>query len=110
MRSSDTIKEFAPAFLAAQVQMQGARKDATNPHFNSAYSDFASVIDAVKGALNENGIAYLQLPRTVEAGVEIETVLLHKSGEFYSETLLIPLAKRDAQAVGSAISYGKRYG
>lgn len=110
MNRSESLKEFAPAFLAAQMQMQGAKKDATNPHFNRAYSDFASVVDAVKGPLNDAGIAYLQLARTTDVGVEIETVLMHKSGEFYSETLLIPVQKRDAQAVGSAISYGKRYG
>jgi hypothetical protein len=59
--------------------------------------------------LNESGISFLQPVRLTEHGVEIETVLMHTSGEFYSDTLLIPLARRDAQSVGSAISYGKRY-
>lgn len=110
MTKSESIKEIAPAFLAAQTEMQAAPKDARNPHFDSRYSDFASVVSAVKPFLNGHDIAYLQPVRLSEAGVEIETILLHKSGEFFSETLSIPVDRRNAQGVGSAISYGKRYG
>jgi hypothetical protein len=110
MNKSESVKEIAPAFLAAQMKMQPAPKDAKNPHFNSKYSDYESVVTAVRGPLNESDIAFMQPVRVTDAGVEIETVLMHKSGEFYSETLLVPLTRRDAQGVGSAISYGKRYG
>lgn len=110
MQKSESVKSIAPAFLKAQQAMHAATKDAVNPHFRSTYSDFASVIEAVKGPLNDNGIAFMQPVRTTEQGVEIETVLMHVSGEFYSDTLTVPLPKRDPQGVGSAISYGKRYG
>jgi hypothetical protein len=110
MNKSESVKEIAPAFLAAQMKMQPAPKDAKNPHFNSKYSDYESVVTAVRGPLNECDIAFMQPVRVTDAGVEIETVLMHKSGEFYSETLTVPLTRRDAQGVGSAISYGKRYG
>lgn len=110
MTKSESIKEITPAFLAAQMEMEPAPKDARNPHFDSKYSDFASVVAAVRQPLHTHDIAYLQPVRLTDAGVEIETILLHKSGEFFSETLLIPIDKRNAQGVGSAISYGKRYG
>ncbi len=110
MNRSESVQTIAPAFLKAQAKMRAAPKDADNPHFRSKYSDFASVVEAVKSPLNENGIAFLQPVRLTAEGVEVETVLLHTSGEFFSDTLTIPLGKRDAQSVGSAISYGKRYG
>jgi len=42
--------------------------------------------------------------------VEVETMLTHKSGEFMSETLRLPVGKWDAHGIGSAITYARRYG
>lgn len=42
-------------------------------------------------------------------GVEIETTLLHTSGEFMCDVLWVPCGKNDAQGLGSAITYGRRY-
>jgi hypothetical protein len=39
----------------------------------------------------------------------IETILAHSSGEWVSSTLAVPLTKSDAQGLGSAITYGRRY-
>jgi hypothetical protein len=46
----------------------------------------------------------------VKYGVILETVLLHLSGEWISGEMFLPLAKGDPQGVGSAITYGRRYG
>ena len=35
MRTSESIKAIAPAFLEAQGKMEAAKKDAENPHFRS---------------------------------------------------------------------------
>jgi hypothetical protein len=37
-------------------------------------------------------------------------VLSHESGEWIQSSLSLPLAKHDPQGVGSAITYGRRYG
>jgi hypothetical protein len=37
-------------------------------------------------------------------------MLIHKSGEFLSETLRMPVNKWDAQGIGSGITYARRYG
>lgn len=110
MKMSESIKEIAPALLQAQMAIKCALKDATNPHFRSSYADLASVIDAVKDGLNKAGIAFMQPVSATDAGVAVETLLLHKSGEWVSETLPIPVDKQNAQGVGSAITYGRRYG
>jgi len=105
------MKELAKALVTAQAAMSHAAKDSKNPHFKSAYSSLASVIDAVRPALSANGLAFVQMLHTAESGVAVETVLIHESGEQLScGTLFIPATKQDAQGFGSAITYGKRYG
>jgi len=110
MLTSDSIKEIAAALPKAQAEIKSAMKDATNPHFKSRYADLASVIDACKVALNKHGITFLQPVRGGENGVIVETVLLHTSGEWICDAFSIPVDKNNAQGVGSAITYGRRYG
>ena len=110
MNRSESIKELACALAKAQSAMRGAVKDSENPHFRSKYADLASVWEACRAALGENGLSIVQAPRTVEGGVEVETMLLHQSGEWISESLAIPVSKQDAQGFGSALTYCRRYG
>ena len=105
------MNELAKALVKAQSAMNHAAKDAKNPHFKSAYSSLASVIDAVRPALSSNGLAFVQKLHTATNGVIVETVLIHESGQELScGQLFVPATKQDAQGFGSAISYGKRYG
>lgn len=108
-RRSESIAALAAALAKAQGEMQGAVKDSENPFFSSKYADLASVWDACRAALSKNGLAVIQMPRSDENGIEVETVLAHSSGEWMSETLRMPVVKTDAQKVGSAITYARRY-
>lgn len=110
MKTSESIKEIAPALVKAQAKIKAAIKDSQNPFFKNKYADLASVIEAVRIPLNEAGVCFLQPASATEEGVAVETVLLHSSGEWISETLTMPVNKQDAQAVGSATTYGRRYG
>lgn len=110
MKTSESISKIAPALLKAQKAIKAALKDATNPHFKSKYADLSSVVDAVKGPLNDAGITFLQGVEDAENGVAVETMLLHDSGEWLSSTIKIPASKQDAQGYGSATTYARRYG
>lgn len=110
MKMSDTIAEIAQALAKAQGQIDDATKDATNPHYKSKYADLAAVRAVIREPLSVNDIAYVQASTCNGDEVSVETMLIHKSGEFISESLSIPLGKRDAHGIGSAISYGRRYG
>lgn len=104
------MNELAKALVKAQAAMSHAAKDSKNPHFKSAYSSLASVIDAVRPALSSNGLAFVQKLHNADGGVAVETVLIHESGQEMScGTLFIPASKQDAQGFGSALSYAKRY-
>lgn len=114
MTRSDAIDELSTALAKAQLEMTGAAKDSSNPFFNSKYADLASVRDACMGAMNKHGLSVTQWPRLLSTGehewtVEVETVLCHESGQWMSDTLAVPVTKADAQGVGSAITYARRY-
>jgi len=107
MNKSETLTKLAVALVKAQAEIGIAKKDTANPFFKSKYADLTEVIATVKPALNKHGITFLQI--VVEGGVE--TVLLHESGEYISGITPIVVAKQnDPQALGSAITYAKRYG
>lgn len=111
MNKSESITKIAPALLKAQIAIKAAIKDSVNPAFRgSKYADLSSVIDAVKGPLNANGITFLQGLEDSEHGVAVETMLLHESGEWLSSTVRIPAPKQDPQGYGSATTYARRYG
>lgn len=114
MNRSEAINELATALYKAQSNIQTAKKANENPHFRSKYADLASVWDACRTALTNQGLSVLQSPRMIftESGagvVELETMLIHSSGQWMSDTLSVPLSKLDAQGVGSAITYARRY-
>ena len=110
MKMSETIAELATALSKAQGQIDDATKDGINPAFRSKYADLAAYRAVIREPLAVNDLSIIQLPRTRQGFVEVETILMHKSGEFVSETLEIPVPKFDAHGIGSGISYGRRYG
>jgi hypothetical protein len=110
MRTSDSIKHIAPALLTAQRNITFAAKTAKNPHFKVQYADLPSVIDAVKDALNDAGIVFIQTPTPSEDGrLHLVTRMIHESGEWIEDTAVCAMPKQDAQGFGSAMTYLRRY-
>jgi hypothetical protein len=133
MITSPDINELAAALSKAQGEMDGAKKSATNPFFNSKYADLAAVKDAIREPFAKYGLSVVQVPQTtfsgtpeayewtakrsgeVRYGVHVFTVvtvltrLLHTSGQFLEESVSAMLPNGDPQSVGSAISYLRRY-
>jgi hypothetical protein len=85
--------------------MRGAVKDSANPFFKSKYADLASIWDACREPLSKNELAIIQIPQCDG----IETILAHSSGEWIKGFLKISPAKQDAQSIGSALTYARRY-
>jgi phosphomevalonate kinase len=110
MKTSESIKQIAEALVSAQKEIKFAVKDSTNPHYKSKYANINSVIDAVKAPLNNNNIAILQsLSPSDDGKLHLTTRLIHSSGEWIEDTAVCPLQKQDAQGLGSAVSYIRRY-
>jgi hypothetical protein len=111
MNTSESIKQVAAAFLAAQKEMGNAIKGSVNPFLKNKYADLNSVREAVIPALNQHGISVIQPHVIMDGRNYVETILLHESGEFISGLTEIVFAdKNNAQAQGSGITYARRYG
>lgn len=109
MNKSDSIASLAAALAKAQGEVENATKGSTNPHFRSKYADLAEVLNTVRPVFAKHGLAVTQFPSYAEGVVSVETVLTHSSGEWMSGTISAPVSKQDAQGVGSAVTYCRRY-
>jgi len=104
------MNKISAALVKAQKEFSPALKSSTNPHFKSRYADLAACVEAVIDALNNNGIMLMQKNHPNDAGVAIETIFIHESGETISGGVLtVPATKQDAQGYGSALTYARRY-
>lgn len=112
MNKSEQINELAEALVKAQGEFPAVPKTGENPYFKSRYVTLDSIISAIKGPLSKNGIAYTQLISSAENGHILTTMLVHTSGQWISSTALIGTghgAKNEMQALGSRLTYMKRY-
>lgn len=110
MKKSESIIELGTALALAQAEMSNPAKNAKNPFFKSSYADLAEVINISKPTLAKFGLSIIQMPYAMNGHVGVETMIIHKTGEYITSRLNMPLgAKKDAQAVGSAITYARRY-
>jgi hypothetical protein len=103
------------ALVKAQAEMGTAKKNSTNPAYGSGpskgkYADLASVTDAVRGPFAKHGLGWRHDASSDMDGVRIKCIIFHESGEEIVPELplFLPVAKKDAQAYKSAVTYGKR--
>lgn len=114
MKTSESIKNIAAALCKAQYEIKGAVKDSKNPFYKSSYADLQSVIAAIREANFQNGLSYTQPTSFIEIGEDkhqlvVNTRIMHISGEWIEGQYPIAPTKPDPQALGSAITYCRRY-
>lgn len=113
MQTSENISELAKALAKAQGQISNALKNRANQHFKSSYTDLSAIWDAIREPISSNGLAIVQTvnfkPTDKGGEVVVNSMLLHESGQWIKDQLSIPIFKVDAQAIGSASTYGRRY-
>lgn len=113
---SDQIDKLAGALAKAQSEIRGAAKKSTNPFFKSSYADLHTVIESCMPQLSKNGVSVIQgtdfeIDNTGNGHYYVTTTLAHSSGQWMkSKCRLIIGGKKDIQALGGAITYGRRYG
>lgn len=106
--------ELAKALVKAQGAMPKLIRDSKNPFHKNTYASLAAVIDTIRKPLADSGLALYQSATTAtnDAGhpiVIVRSLLIHESGEYIEDELPMPVTKNDAQGIGSAITYGRRY-
>ena len=112
INQSGKIDKLATALAKAQAEMEGAKTASKNPFFKSSYADLHAVMTSSLPYLNKQGLSIVQGNRYgSDNGFYVTTTLLHQSGQWMRSEIRMPIGgKRDAQAVGAAMTYGRRYG
>lgn len=110
MKTSDEIDKISEAFAIAQGEFKPIEKNKENPHFKSKFADLSSILLATREALSKNGLSITQSPTFQDNRINVISRLLHKSGQWVETNLSIKPIQDTAQAIGSAVTYGRRYG
>lgn len=105
---TETIHE---ALFRLQGLLRGVKKDSKNPHFKNSYASLEQVTDTIRPHMQELGLYWFQNPgKIVDGCIQVTTEITHwKTGVTKSFTAEMPLAKRDPQGAGSALTYAMRY-
>jgi len=110
MKSSETIVELAKALNKFQREVKAVPKTSVNPFFKSKYADFPIIWDTIREPLLANGFSVSQMGGVIDGLPVLTTLLMHTSGEWIQgDMVLATKIENDPQAVGSAITYGRRY-
>jgi hypothetical protein len=113
MNKSESIKNISEALVSAQAEMPAVKFNKVNPFLKNKYADLGAIIETAQPVLAKHGLAVSQLCTTEGESIGVETMLMHKSGEWISSRMDIPLGeergKSTAQVAGSIVTYIRRY-
>ena len=105
---SEELDQLFTALAKAQMDMEVAKTDQSNPFFKSKYADLTSIVKASRPFLAKNGLAVIQ--RVLNGnGLTLVTRLCHSSGQWMESKMPINPPKADVQSLGSYITYLRRY-
>lgn len=106
---------LASALLAVQREAPAIQKDKVNPAFKgSRYASTDDILAAILPILNEHDLVLTQIPATITAGEEafpaLRSIITHvPTGDSIEETAMLMLDRSNAQGLGGAITYMRRY-
>lgn len=96
------------AYAAAWDGISNPPLDGYNPHFKSKFSTLAAVMDCIREACAEHGIAYRQTVAPDGDGYVLRSVVCDGSEELELSALRVP-GHANPQQFGSALTYMRRY-
>lgn len=107
MKRSESIVNLAKALAKFHSSVGKIGKDSKNPFFKSNYASLPHILTEIAEPLELSGLVITQFPD----GQGLTTMLIHsETGEYLEATYEMPVSKaNDPQALGSAISYARRY-
>lgn len=115
--SSESITEFAEAFVKAQATFPNVSKGKeakvkmkSGGEYSYTYADLADIIELFRPLLAEHDLAFTQQQLESASGVRVRTLLLHNSGEWMADDgCRVPAPDNSPQGFGSALTYARRY-
>lgn len=109
-------RDAETAFNAAMAEMQTnlpSIAERAKGHGSIRYATLEDINDVVKPIMNQYGFAVSFRVSHEGGNINVTGVLMHKAGHREETTIVLPSdtsgSKNAVQAVGSSVSYGKRY-
>lgn len=113
IKKEEKMIQLLKAIEESRKNFKELKKDGKNPMFKNAFSTITNIFDSCKSALEENGINvsfHTYVNDNLQKDILCLTLTHLPSGESKSsELILLDDTKKGAQAVGSAITYHRRY-
>ena len=110
-KQSENIGELAYALSQLQGEITDPVKD--QKAHKHKYATIDQVLEILRPLLKKYELSIVQLPGSAHDKVTVETVLMHKSGQWISSTIemktMDQAGANAAQNVGIIITYGRRY-
>jgi hypothetical protein len=114
MEKSAEIKNLAIALCGFQSEMPILQLDkevkvipkSGKGNYSFKYATLSSIIEASKPILAKHKLSYSQL---IEENGSVTTILMHESGEYLISNFYLTATDKNAQSLGSAITYNRRY-
>jgi len=115
---SEKKENIFKAIILCKNSSRNPKKTSSNPYFKSKYADLSEVLDCLSEPLEMSKLAISQHPSVNGSVLNIETLVIHESGEWMSSVISCEINKvqnkngqieTDPQKIGSLISYLRRY-
>jgi hypothetical protein len=116
------LNELAKALAKAQGEFPAIPKDktVTKKGFSKAsgkefeygynYADLTTIIDCLRPVLSKNGLCFTQsIVENDKGALNLKTTLFHDSGQSLESLYPVIYSNGDAQILGGAVTYAKRY-
>lgn len=116
LKFSEQIDKIAPALVKLQSDLAPVQKAMTakirsdKGNYEYSYADLASVWEAAREPLPKAGFYVMQGASVKDRTVSVTTMLIHESGQWAMCELTLIAGDTKPQSIGSAITYGRRYG
>ena len=113
--ADEAMRAFQEAMAQAQAEMPSVVKNAENPHLKSKYAQLEAIDDAIRPVYTRHGFSLMFSQRDAQQAGDMIVVctILHKAGHSITQSLPGKVdtgpGRSANQAVGSAISYLRRY-
>lgn len=112
MNTSQEVKNIYTAIIKARPEIVPiARTKSTR---NYKYATLDTVIELLSLVLPKHGLGWVQALSTTEGRPMLTTRIIHESGEWIEDALVLPTTKlaggaNESQELGASITYFKRY-
>jgi hypothetical protein len=111
--TSETLDKISPAWVAALNELTDVARSETadTGSYKYKYATLAAAAQQARTVLGKHELAVFQSSFSTGLGsVAVTTRVIHTSGQWIESDPLVMPAKGGPQDVGSALTYGRRYG